>query len=130
MSNPAWRGDDITRDGSPDLTTRVQFGQPRWRELAYDDVHRGEGEVARVEQNGSSGPASGSNSLVALADHLYERFGRGLEHDHEGSFVAINPDGRYLIGATAGEVGRRAKAAFGPGNFVFKIGLRVVGRWR
>ena len=69
-------------------------------------------------------------ALLAEADRLYEQYGKPLEAEHFGEFVAISRDGRTLLGASAGEVGRRAKAAFGPGNFVFKIGPRVVGKWR
>ncbi|MGI8551395.1 MAG: hypothetical protein ACR2PL_11510 [Dehalococcoidia bacterium] len=45
-------------------------------------------------------------------------------------FVAIAPDGGTLLGKTAAEVGKAAKQAFGRGNFVFKLGPRVVGKWR
>lgn len=68
--------------------------------------------------------------LLAQSRQLYERFGIPLERDHLGQYVAITTDGRTLVGTSAREVGRRAKATFGPGNFVFKIGSRVVGRWR
>ena len=68
--------------------------------------------------------------LLAQANQLYERFGKPLEQQHLGQFVAIAPDGRAVTGSSAREAGRRAKAAFGPGNFVFKLGPRVVGKWR
>ena len=69
-------------------------------------------------------------ALSAEADRLYEQYGKPLEGDHLGEFVAISRDGRTLLGTSAGQVGRQAKEAFGPGNFVFKIGPRVVGKWR
>ncbi len=65
-----------------------------------------------------------------LADQLYERHGRPLEDEHWGEFVAIAPDGRTVLAPTLLEALRRATAAFGPGNFVFKVGERVVGRIR
>ena len=68
--------------------------------------------------------------LLAEANRLYEQYGKPLEADHLGEFVAISPDGRTLLGTSASEVGRQAKETFGPGNFVFKIGPRVVGKWR
>jgi len=68
--------------------------------------------------------------LLAQADALYEQFAQPLEAAHAGEFVAVSPAGQTLLGTSAGEVGRKAKAAFGPGNFVFKVGPRVVGKWR
>lgn len=61
-------------------------------------------------------------------DELYERYGKPLEAEHWGEFVAIFPDGRTLIGPTAGEVMRQAVQTFGPGSYVFKVGPRAVGR--
>ncbi len=68
--------------------------------------------------------------LQALATRLYDEYGKPLEAEHLGKFVAISKDGRTLLGDSPGEVGRRAREAFGPGNFVFKLGPRVVGKWR
>jgi hypothetical protein len=69
-------------------------------------------------------------ALLAEANRLYEQYGKPFEAEHLGQFVAISRDGRTLLGTSAGAVGRQAKDAFGPGNFVFKIGPRVVGKWR
>jgi hypothetical protein len=69
-------------------------------------------------------------ALLAEANRLYEQYGKPFEADHLGEFVAISRDGRTLLGASAGQVGRQAKEAFGPGNFVFRIGPRVAGKWR
>lgn len=63
-------------------------------------------------------------------DELYETYGRPLEADHRGEFLAVSPDGRTIIGSTLREVARKATETFGPGNFVYKIGEREVGRWR
>ena len=68
--------------------------------------------------------------LLVQSNQLYEQFGKPLEMEHTGEFIAVSPEGQTLLGTTAGEVGRRAKEAFGPGNFVFKLGPRVVGKWR
>jgi hypothetical protein len=64
------------------------------------------------------------------ADTLYERYGRPLEAEHRGEYVAIAPDGRTLVGPTVLAVAQRGRDAFGPGYFVFKLGERAVGRWR
>lgn len=77
--------------------------------------------------------AAGESVQQALrheADRLYEQYATPLEAEHAGKFVAVSRDGRTLLGESAREVGRRAKQAFGPGNFVFKLGPCVVGRWR
>ena len=68
--------------------------------------------------------------LLAEANRLYEQYGKPLEAEHLGEFVAISRDGRTLLGTSASEVGRQARATFGSGNFVYKIGPRVVGTWR
>ena len=68
--------------------------------------------------------------LQHLATTLYEQHAKPLEAAHAGKFVAISKDGRVLLGETASSVGRQARATFGPGNFVFKLGPRVVGKWR
>ncbi|MBI4492414.1 MAG: hypothetical protein HY690_06435 [Chloroflexi bacterium] len=65
-----------------------------------------------------------------LADRLYEQYGKPLEAQHWGEYVAISPDGRTLLGPTILEVLEKATAAFGPGTFVFKVGEKAVGKWR
>lgn len=64
------------------------------------------------------------------ADALYERFGKPLEQEHEGQYVAVSPEGKILLGPTMLDVLRDASARFGPGNFIFRVGTRAVGRWR
>jgi hypothetical protein len=70
------------------------------------------------------------HKLLTQADELYEQYAKPLETEHQGEFVAVAKDGRTILGRSAREVGRKAREAFGPENFVFKIGPRVVGRWR
>lgn len=64
------------------------------------------------------------------ADALYERYGKPLEQEHRGEYIAISPGGRTLLGSSVIDVLRNAKATFGPGNFVFKVGPKAVGKWR
>ena len=64
------------------------------------------------------------------ADRLYERYGRPLEAEHWGEFVAISRDGGVVLGPSVLDVMRRAKAELGRGNYVFKVGERAVGGWR
>ena len=56
------------------------------------------------------------------ADRLYEQYGKPLEAEHWGEYVAIARDGRVVLAPTLLEVMQRATAAFGPGSDVFKIG--------
>ena len=63
-------------------------------------------------------------------DELYETYGKPLEADHRGEFLAISLDGKTILGFTLREVARKATETFGPGNFVYKIGESAVGRWR
>lgn len=42
----------------------------------------------------------------------------------------ISAAGKTLLGSTVLEVMQQAKAAFGPGTFIFKVGDRAVGTWR
>lgn len=64
------------------------------------------------------------------ADALYEHYGKPLETEHRGKYVAISPDGETIIGLTVLEVLDKATGAFGPGNFIFKVGDKAVGKWR
>jgi hypothetical protein len=64
------------------------------------------------------------------ADRLYERYGRPLEEEHRGKYVAISPAGETLVGHSRLETAKLAREQFGPGSFLFKIAQRAVGHWR
>lgn len=64
-------------------------------------------------------------------ERLYERFGKTLEAKHEGEFVAIAEDGRFIVDGDQMRALEKAIERFGSGNFAFrKIGSRALGRWR
>ena len=63
-------------------------------------------------------------------DDLYDQYAKPLEREHTGEFVAISQDGRVLVGKDLHELVRQASKAFGPENHVFKVGERVIGKWR
>ena len=67
--------------------------------------------------------------LLQQSDALYERYGKPLEKMHRGKYVAISQAGKTLIADTVFELIQEAKTTLGPGNFIFKIGERVVGKW-
>lgn len=64
------------------------------------------------------------------AQKLYERYGKPLESQHYGSYVAVSLEGKTVLGNTLLEVLQKATATLGPGNFIFKVGEEVVGQWR
>lgn len=63
-------------------------------------------------------------------DALYEQYGRPLEAEHLGQYVAIAADGRTVLAPTVLEVIDRAVDSLGPGVFVFKVGEKVVWKFR
>jgi hypothetical protein len=67
---------------------------------------------------------------VEEAAHTYEQYAKALEEEHRGEFVAVSRDGQTLIAPTLVAALKQATAKFGPGNFIFKIGERAVGKWR
>ncbi len=74
--------------------------------------------------------AASSQQLMEQAESLYEQYGRPLEEEHWGEYVAIFPDGRFTLGTSRLEALGKALAQFGPGSFLFKVGDRAVGKWR
>jgi hypothetical protein len=74
--------------------------------------------------------AASSQQLMAQADRLYEQYGKPLEKEHWGGFVAIFPDGRLVLRPTLLAASEEALAKFGKGTFVFKVGAKAVGKWR
>lgn len=64
-------------------------------------------------------------------DRRYERYGKPLEIDHRGDFIAITQDGRVIVGKNDIEVVDRAIEEFGSGNFILcRVGDKTVGKIR
>lgn len=63
------------------------------------------------------------------ADQLYERYVKPLEREHRGEYAAVSVDGKILFGKTLLEVFENT-TTIPAGSFVFKVGEKVVGRWR
>jgi hypothetical protein len=64
-------------------------------------------------------------------EELYDRFVKGLESQHKGSFAAVRPDGQLVVDKDDVKAVDEALKQFGPGNFVLlKIGSKGVGKWR
>ena len=64
------------------------------------------------------------------ADRLSDEHVKPLEAEHQGDYVAVSPKRETVFGESLLEVAEKAVATFGPGNFLFKVGERVVGAWR
>jgi hypothetical protein len=61
---------------------------------------------------------------------LYQQYGKPLEKEHSGEYVAISFDGQTIVGQRSGEVLKRSVDTFGSGNFVLsRIGYQTFGRW-
>ena len=68
---------------------------------------------------------------AAEDDRLYEQYGRVLEPEHQGEFVAISSDGQTIIGTDELTVATQAVERFGPGTFALRrIGADAEIRWR
>jgi hypothetical protein len=64
-------------------------------------------------------------------DELYERYGRPLEPEHAGEFVAISDDGRTIVGTDHLAVATKAVEQFGAGTFALRrIGAEAEINWR
>lgn len=64
-------------------------------------------------------------------DELYMRFGKSLELEHKGEFVAISREGAIIVSKSDTEVLQKALERFGTGNFAFRhIGYEATGKWR
>ena len=65
---------------------------------------------------------------IEIGDDLYDRYGKPLESEHWGKFVAISPKGETLLGTDMDEVFLRALGETGRGFFLFKVREKAVGR--
>jgi len=64
-------------------------------------------------------------------EQLYERHAKHLEATHWGKFLALAPDGRYLVGEDDVAVVEEALKKFGQGNFVLmRVGTKSAYRMR
>ncbi len=71
-----------------------------------------------------------NSELTKQSELLYQKYGKPLEAEHRGEYIAISSEGKWLLGTDLMEVIDEATSTFGPGNFVFKIGEKSVWKWR
>lgn len=74
--------------------------------------------------------ATTNDDLKKQADELYERYGKPLEAEHWGEYLAISPKGEIILGFSPLEAAQKATEAFGRGIFLFKVGEIAVYKWR
>ncbi len=61
---------------------------------------------------------------------LYKKYGKPLEADHTGEFIAIGYDGRTVLGTDDGRVLSQAVQDLDSGNFVLaRVGHPTYGQW-
>ncbi len=61
---------------------------------------------------------------------LYEKYGKQLEAEHAGKFVAISLDGEILLGEHEGNLFFEAVSVFGRNKFALtKVGEEVMDVW-
>ncbi|MAG35505.1 MAG: hypothetical protein CL878_04570 [Dehalococcoidia bacterium] len=61
---------------------------------------------------------------------LYQQYGKSLEQEHRGKFLAISDDGKTIPGKNDVEILAQAIAEFGSGNFAFvRVGHLASGLW-
>ncbi|MBM2811088.1 MAG: hypothetical protein HW416_1847 [Chloroflexi bacterium] len=78
----------------------------------------------------ASGSSSDARDVDRRYDELYEAYGKPLEAAHAGEYLAISATGQTILGTTLREVARKARTAFGAGNFLYKVGDEAAGKWR
>ena len=61
---------------------------------------------------------------------LYELYGKRLEKNHYGQYVAISADGGTILGEDSDRVLSQAIETFGSGNFALtRVGNKAFGQW-
>ena len=61
-------------------------------------------------------------------DLLYERYGKPLEAEHWGKYLAVHPDGQTILEDDYEVLSDRALAELGRGVYVFKVGSKATHR--
>jgi hypothetical protein len=63
-------------------------------------------------------------------DARYERYGKPLEAEHWGEFVAIMADGRYYLAPDSLAAAVGAYEKYREAAMLYQVGPRVLGWWR
>lgn len=65
-----------------------------------------------------------------LFDKLYDKYGKPLEKDHWGDYLAVSENGQTILGKNYLKVALKARSTFGPGSFLYKVGEKAIWKWR
>ena len=65
-------------------------------------------------------------NVFERADELYERYGKPLECEHWGKYVAVAYDGRTLLGTDLRATRREGRKVFGDEMHVFHVGEKHI----
>ena len=77
-----------------------------------------------------STPKPYKSRLSQQAEDLYERYGKPLEAEHYGEYVAISPQGGVVHAPTLQEVLDMSLEQLGKGSYVFRLSAdRSAMRW-
>ena len=61
---------------------------------------------------------------------LYEKYGKSLEKEHKGEFVAISLEGEIILDRRLGELLKQAIDTFGNDNFTLaRVGHDAMAEW-
>ena len=63
-----------------------------------------------------------------MGERLYEQYGKPLEAEHWGKYLAVHPDGRTVLTDDYETLKERSLAELGMGVYAFKIGPRAIHR--
>ncbi len=74
--------------------------------------------------------SANNHELMQRSEELYEKYGKPMEEEHQGEYLAISPQGKTLLGNDLLDLMKTATDIFGPGNLIFKVGEKAVGKWR
>ena len=67
-----------------------------------------------------------NEEAVKQGDELYERYGKPLEAEHWGEFVAVAPDGRTIVGDNPYKIDMEAWNTFGGEAVMFQVGKKGI----
>ena len=74
---------------------------------------------------------SSKYEISQQADELYARYGKPLEAEHSGDFIAISTQGKVVRAPTLQEVLDLSLEQLGKGSYVFRVGAdRSVIEWQ
>lgn len=121
MDDPLFELIGIGRSGGPG---DISQNKHKCLAEAYTDTHeRGVNREMPTTHHASK-------ETERLYERLYERYGKPLEAEHTGEYLAVSPKGQTILGTSLRDVARQATTQFGPGNFLYKVGETAVGKWR